>query len=62
MFSDNSTMDVTTYVTWLSSTPAIASISNAPGTQGIAKGLSTGSVTITAVKGSVSGTAQLSVQ
>lgn len=62
LFSDNSTMDVTVYVTWLSSTPSIADVSNAAGSHGVATGLSTGKVTVTAVRGSVSGTATLAVQ
>ncbi|MHB8419065.1 MAG: beta strand repeat-containing protein [Myxococcales bacterium] len=60
-FSDGSSMDVTTYVTWLSSSDSVAPISNAAGSQGQAKGLAPGSVTITAVKGSVQGTASLTV-
>ena len=38
-FSDASTLDVTNYVTWLSSVPGTANVSNAPGSQGQAKGL-----------------------
>jgi uncharacterized protein YjdB len=60
-FTDQSTMDVTDYVTWLSSTPAIVSISNAKGSQGVAKGLSKGSVTVSAVRGGVTGTTSLTV-
>ena len=59
--SDGTFLDVTTYVTRVSSTPAVASISNATGSQGTATGLSAGTVTITAVRGAVSGTASLSV-
>ncbi len=61
-FSDASKMNVTSYVTWLSPTPAVASVSNAAGTHGVATGLSPGSVTITAVRGSVSATASLTVK
>jgi uncharacterized protein YjdB len=61
-FSDGSSLDVTNYVTWLSSTPATADISNALGSQGQAKGLAAGDVTITAVRGSVMSTAALHVQ
>jgi hypothetical protein len=60
--SDASEVDVTSYVTWLSSSGAVAAISNASGSQGVATGLSSGSVTITAVRGSASGTAALTVQ
>jgi hypothetical protein len=55
-------INVTPYMTWLSSTPSIASISNANGSQGVATGLSVGMVTITAVRGGVTGTAMLTVQ
>jgi uncharacterized protein YjdB len=60
--SDATTLDVTAYVTWLSTTPAIASISNAAGSRGTATGLSAGSVTVSAVRGAVTGTAKLTVQ
>jgi hypothetical protein len=55
-------MDVTIYVTWFSSNTSVAPISNANGSQGQAKGLSTGNVTITATRASVNGTASLTVQ
>ena len=61
-FSDASTLDVTSYVTWLSSVPGTANVSNAPGSQGQAKGLASGDVTITAVRGTTMGTASLHVQ
>jgi hypothetical protein len=63
-FSDSSTLNVTTYCTWLSSTPATADVSNAAGSHGVATGISAGAtpVTITAIRGMVSGTAQLTVQ
>ena len=60
--SDATTIDVTAYVTWLSTTPSVASVSNAAGSRGVATGLSAGSVTISAVRGAVSGTATLTVQ
>jgi uncharacterized protein YjdB len=61
-FSDGSSLDVTVYVTWLSSTPSIASVSNASGTQGVATGLGAGTVTVTAVRGTIQGTASITVQ
>ncbi len=61
-FSDGSMMDVTPYVTWLSSTPAIASVSNAWPSNGEVKGLSVGMATITAVRGSVVVTGSIQVQ
>ncbi|HYQ02880.1 MAG TPA: Ig-like domain-containing protein [Polyangiaceae bacterium] len=62
MLSDSTTLDVSNYVTWLSTTPAIASISNANGSRGIATALTPGSVTISAVRGTQTGSATLTVQ
>jgi uncharacterized protein YjdB len=61
-FSDGSVMDVTEYVTWLSSSPTVADVSNAIWSWGQAKGLAPGSTTITAVRGTVQGTAAVTVQ
>jgi hypothetical protein len=47
-FSDNNTQDLTTAVTWASGTPASATISNAPGTQGLATTVAVGATTISA--------------
>jgi trimeric autotransporter adhesin len=60
-YSDNSTQDLTTSVTWSSSNTGVASISNASGSNGLASAQSQGAVTITAALGSVSGTAGLTV-
>jgi trimeric autotransporter adhesin len=60
--SDSTTLDVTNYVTWLSTVPAQASISNANGSRGVATGLASGTVTISAVRGTLTGTATLTVQ
>jgi len=57
VFSDNSTQDITSQVVWSSSNGSFAVISAA----GLANGISTGVVTITATSGTVSGTATLSV-
>jgi len=48
IYSDNSTHDITASVTWSSSAPARATISSAPGSQGLASGVSAGTTTITA--------------
>jgi uncharacterized protein YjdB len=61
-FSDGSSLDVTNYVTWLSSATGVANVSNAAGSQGQAKGLSPGDATITAVRSAAMGTATLHVQ
>jgi hypothetical protein len=56
-FSDGSTRDITTSVTWTSSHPAVASI-NFSGTLGLAKAVAAGSATITASSGGISGRAE----
>jgi uncharacterized protein YjdB len=61
MFSDQSTMDVTPYVTWVSSNKTAADVSNAYPYNGQATGLAAGSTTITAIRGGVTGTAGLTV-
>ncbi len=55
VYSDASTQDLTTQVTWSSLDPATASVSNASGSEGDVTGLVAGSTTITAAKGSVQG-------
>jgi len=59
-YSDNSTQDLTASVTWISSDNNIATIRNS-GQKGQAKGVSIGSVTITATLNSVSGFTTLTV-
>jgi hypothetical protein len=56
-YSDNSTQDLTSQVTWVSQTEADATIS----TGGVATGVAIGSSKITATLGSVSGNATLTV-
>ena len=60
-YSDSSTQNLTATVTWSSSNAAVAQISNASGSQGLATGIAAGTTTITAISGSVSGTATLAV-
>jgi len=60
-YSDASTQNLTTSATWSSSVPGVAPISNAAGSQGLATAIAPGTTTITAVSGSVSGTAVLTV-
>ncbi|MEW6277627.1 MAG: Ig-like domain-containing protein [Candidatus Eremiobacterota bacterium] len=61
--ADGTQVDVTTSVTWTTSDNTIATISNAPGTQGVALGLRAGRVTVTATDpvSGLSDTAQLTV-
>lgn len=49
-YSDSSTEDLTDQVAWGSENPAVASVSNAPGSQGLAHGLSVGQAGITATE------------
>jgi uncharacterized protein YjdB len=62
-FSNGTTSDITSEVTWTSSSTSIASISNASSTKGVATGVSASStaVTITAAMSSLSATASLTV-
>ncbi len=54
--------DVTSFVTWNSTNPSVAVISNTPGTQGLATwGTATGSSLITASSGNLSASANLTV-
>jgi hypothetical protein len=60
-YTDGSTRDLTRAVTWASSDPAVAAVSNASGTAGVAQALTVGSVTVTATQGGSSGQAALTV-
>ncbi len=61
IYSDNSTHDLTSTVTWGSSIAAVASVSNSAGSAGLARALSPGSTAITATLGSVSANMTLTV-
>ncbi len=61
LYTDNSTQDLTASVAWTSSDTTVASVSNASASHGLAKGVSPGSVTITAASGTVSGSTNLTV-
>jgi hypothetical protein len=60
-FTDASTRDLTSAVTWSSSDVAVAVVSGAPGAEGLAKGLAPGVATVTAQLGSVSQGATLQI-
>ncbi|MDO8722835.1 MAG: DUF3443 family protein [Syntrophales bacterium] len=60
-YSDSSTQNLTTSVTWSSSVTSVASISNATGSNGTADALAAGTTTITAASGNVSGSTTLTV-
>jgi Bacterial Ig-like domain (group 2) len=57
-YSDGSTQNITSQVTWTSSNTGVATINTA----GLASGVSAGSSTLTAAQGGVTGTATLTVQ
>src|SRR3984957_2072096 len=61
VYTDHSTHDLTSSVTWSSSVAGIASVSNVPGSNGLATTLSPGSTTITATFGGISGSTGLTV-
>jgi len=60
-YSDATTQDLTTSVSWASTTTSVATISNASGTQGQATGVSLGATTISATSGSIVGSTGLTV-
>jgi uncharacterized protein YjdB len=60
-YSDNSTQNLTSQVTWSSSNPGIATISTTAPTRGLATAVSAGVTTISASLGSVTGSTQLTV-
>jgi trimeric autotransporter adhesin len=52
-FTDNSTENLTSAVAWTSDNTAVVTLSNAPGTNGLATGATVGTAHITAAQGSV---------
>ena len=60
-YSDATTQDITQLVTWNSTVPATATISNAAGSRGLATGVANGSTVIEATMSSITGTATLNV-
>jgi len=60
-FQDTSTQNLTTNVTWAAGQSAVGTISNAPGSQGVATGVAPGQTSITAVFATVVGNATLNV-
>jgi hypothetical protein len=61
VYTDSSTQNLTTLVTWMSATPAVATISNAAGSNGLASTAATGPSLITATLGAISGSTTLNV-
>jgi hypothetical protein len=60
-FSDSSSRDVTGQVTWASAETSVATVSNAPGSQGLATGVAPGSTTVTASLNGVTTSTTLTV-
>lgn len=60
-YTDGTTQDLTTQVTWSSSKTTWATVSNTAGAQGKATGVAAGTVTITATRSGISGTTTLIV-
>ena len=60
-YSDLSTQNLTTNVTWSSSNTSAATVSNSSGSRGLATGVASGASSITATSGAISGTAVLTV-
>lgn len=60
-FANGDSLDLTGVVAWTSSAPSVATVSNAPGSQGTAMGLTPGSTTISAVFAGQVGRATLTV-
>ncbi len=60
-YTDASTQNITSTVQWVSSDPAVATISNSAGTVGLATGVAQGNTTISASSGSVTGSTLLTV-
>ncbi len=60
-FSDHSTQDLTSSVTWSSSVKTVATVSNGTGMKGLATAVGAGQTAVTAYYGDVSGTTTLTV-
>jgi len=60
-FSDGTSKDMTSEVTWSSTNAGVATVSNAAGTSGLATTLTQGTATITATFGNISGSTLLTV-
>ncbi|HUR29212.1 MAG TPA: Ig-like domain-containing protein [Planctomycetota bacterium] len=60
-YADNSTQELTAQVFWSAVNPAIATLSNAAGSEGLASSVSAGDTLVLAELAGVSGSAQLSV-
>ncbi len=60
-YSDGTAVDVTSEATWMSSNTAVATVSTAPGTKGLATGIAVGTATLSATLSGIPGTFTLTV-
>ena len=60
-YSDNTTLDISTQVTWSSNNDSIASVSNANNSEGIVSALSAGSVNVTASLNEINDSTSLTI-
>ncbi len=61
IYSDNTNVNITSSVTWVSTNAASASVSNAAGTNGLVTAVNTGTATISATLSGVTGTSAVTV-
>jgi hypothetical protein len=62
LYTDGTTANITSIATWASSSAIVATIGNAPGSQGLATGVASGTTRISAASGTVVGSTTLAVQ
>ena len=60
-YTDSTTQDITDQVAWSSTNPVVAKISNSAGSEGLAAGITAGSVVITASMGAVNVSTNLTI-
>jgi len=60
-FSDGEQLDLTSAVTWTSSTPSVATVSNSADSAGVATGVAAGSTTVSAAFAGINATTSLTV-
>jgi hypothetical protein len=60
-FGDGKQLDLTSAVTWTSSTPSVATVSNSADSPGVATGVATGSTTVSAAFAGINATTNLTV-
>ncbi|MHB8769550.1 MAG: Ig-like domain-containing protein [Syntrophales bacterium] len=61
-YNDSSTRNLTSLVNWTSSNALVATVGNSTGSKGLASGVSSGFVLITATSGSIDDYAELEVE